>query len=378
MFDFELNDSQHELQTTARRVFEQAGGLALARELFELGGGFSRQLWRTMIELDWVGLAVPEAYGGSGGGVLDLYALCLESGRAAVSSPLIPSSVVAGHVLAGGADDSRHVAELLRRLASGASIVSPALLEPAGVWDERGVEARLARDGSTQRVTGTKVLVPFADVADRLLVTVRDGDGVSVVLVDPAVSGISITAADNLASLPLFSVVMERAEVDGLVGREGEGWPLLAGALARGAVLRAAETAGAGDRILEMAVEYAKQRHQFGKAIGSYQAVQHLCTDIGIESHLSGLLARRAAWLIDAGCPHQRAVAAAKLYASRAAAHMTQQAHEVFAGLAFMMEHDLHLLTRHAKHWEHDLGDVRHHGEDLVRALQSDLRGARP
>jgi len=138
---------------------------------------------------DGHGLAVPEAHGGSGGGVLDLYAVCLEAGRAIVSSPLIPSSVVAAKVLAGAADANPRVADLLGRLAAGTAIVAPALLEPAGVWDERGVETRLVRGGPTATVTGTKVVVPFADVAERLLVTVRDGDGVSLVLVDPVAAG---------------------------------------------------------------------------------------------------------------------------------------------------------------------------------------------
>src|ERR1700683_971623 len=110
MFDFELDDGQLELRASARRVFEAARGLALARQTFEGGGGFSPELWQTMIDLDWVGLAVPEAYGGSGGGVLDLYAVCLEAGRALVSSPLIPSSVVAAKVLAGAADANPRVA----------------------------------------------------------------------------------------------------------------------------------------------------------------------------------------------------------------------------------------------------------------------------
>jgi 3-oxocholest-4-en-26-oyl-CoA dehydrogenase beta subunit len=373
VFDFELDDGQLELQAAARRVFEQAGGLALARRLFELGGGFSQELWQTMIALDWVGLAVPIEYGGSGGGVLDLYAVCVESGRAIVSSPLIPSSVVAAHVLAAAAPENTRVAELLGRLAVGEAIVAPALLEPSGVWDERGVETRLVRGAGKVHVTGTKVVVPFADVAERILVTARDGDALSLVLVDPAATGVSVTPVDNLASLPLSAVVMDGVEVDEFVGREGEGWSLLAPALARGAVLRAAETAGAGERILEMVVQYAKDRSQFGRAIGSYQAVQYLCTDIGIDSHLTNLLARRAAWLIDTGRPSERAVAAAKLYASKSAAHMTHQAHEVFAGVAFMMEHDLHLFTRHAKHWEHDLGDVRHHSEQLVGALQNEF-----
>jgi alkylation response protein AidB-like acyl-CoA dehydrogenase len=261
---------------------------------------------------------------------------------------------------------------LLGRIASGSAIVAPALLESAGTWDEGGVEANLLRESNALRLTGAKVLVPYADKAERLLVTTRGSEGISIVLVDPAAPGVSITHDENLARLPLFTVAFDGVEIDELVGRPGSGWELLGPALDRGAVLRAAETAGAGERMLEMAVTYAKDRTQFGRPIGSYQAVQYLCTDIGIEYHLSDLLARRAAWLIDAGAPHARALAAAKLYASRAAAQMAQQAHELFAGVAFMMEHDLHLLTRHLKHWEHDLGDVRHYAECLVRELQRD------
>jgi 3-oxocholest-4-en-26-oyl-CoA dehydrogenase beta subunit len=372
MFDYELTSSQRELQGTARRLFERRGGLDLARQVYERDDGFSEDLWHKMVELDWAGLVVPQAYGGSGGGILDLYAVCLETGRAAVSSPLISSSVVAASVLVGGANGSPRVSELLGRLALGATIVAPALLESAGTWDEGGVEAHLLRESNALRLTGTKVLVPYADKAERLLVTTRDSEGISVVLVDRATPGVSMMPDENLARLPLFTVAFDGAEIDQVVGKPGSGWELLGPALARGAVLRAAETAGAGERMLEMAVTYANDRTQFGKPVGSHQAVQYLCTDIGIEYHLTDLLARRAAWLIDVGEPYARAVAAAKLYASRAAAHMAQQAHEVFAGVAFMMEHDLHLLTRQLKHWEQDLGDVRHYAECLVGELQRD------
>jgi 3-oxocholest-4-en-26-oyl-CoA dehydrogenase beta subunit len=370
MFDYELTESQTELRATARRLFEDSGDLGLTREVYEKGDGFSEDLWHRMIELDWAGLVVPHAYGGSGAGVLDLYSVCLETGRAAVSSPLIPSSVIAAHVLAGGADGNPVVSELLGRLASGTAIVAPALLESAGTWDEGGVEAHVLRGSNALTLTGTKVLVPYADKAEHLLVTARGSEGVSIVLVNTATPGVSIVPDENLARLPLFTVTFEGVAVNELVGPPGRGWELLSPALARGAVLRAAETAGAGERMLEMTVTYAKDRTQFGRPVGANQAVQYLCTDIGVEYHLTDLLARRAAWLIDAGEPYARAVAAAKLYASRAAAHMAQQAHEVFAGIAFMMEHDLHLLTRHSKHWEHDLGDVRHHAECLVGELQ--------
>ncbi len=375
MIDFELDGGQLELQSSARRLFTEAAGLPLARRLLEEGGGFSRDLWRTMVGLDWAGLAVPVAYGGSGGGLLDLYALSVETGRALAVSPLIPSSVVAAHTLASADPGDSPAGSLLRRIASGDAIVIPAVLESSGVWDVRGVETILDQRDDHLSLQGTKVLVPFADVATSFLVAARHDGGVSLVLVDPLASGVTVTPVDNLAALPLSTVRFDDVTVatDAIVGAPGAGWALIEPAIARGAVLRAAEIAGAGEHMLELAVDYAKQRNQFGKPIGSYQAVQYLCTDIGIESHLTALLARRAAWLIDTGAPAHTATAAAKFYASRAAAHMTQQAHEVFAGLAFMMEHDLHLITRHAKHWEFDLGDQRYHSEQLVKSLESSV-----
>jgi len=197
------------------------------------------------------------------------------------------------------------------------------------------------------------------------------------VLIDPAAAGVTITPERNLAGLALCSVELRGVAVDrdDIVGAVGDGGPLLASALARGAVLRAAEIAGAGERMLDLAVDYAQQRTQFGVAVGSFQAVQYLCTDVAIDAHLAGLLARRAAWLLDTGQPSARAVASAKLHASRAAAHMAQAAHEVFAGLAYMTEHDLHLLTRHAKHGEFDFGDARHHAEQLAAAVAAEYGG---
>lgn len=374
MIDFELDEGQQELAAGARGLFEQAGGIALARELLEQGGGWSPDLWARMAALDWAGLLVPEAHGGSGGGVLDLYAISVETGRALVTSPLIPSSVIAAHVLAAGGTAAQQT-DLLPRIASGDAIVIPAVLEPSGAWDEGGIETTLDRGPDTLRLSGTKVLVPFAADATRLLVAAREDDGTTLVLVDPSAPGVTVSPVDNVAGLPLATVVLDgvvAAPAD-VVGTPTEGWSLLGPAFARGAVLRAAEIAGAGQRMLDLSVDYAKERVQFGTPVGKHQAVQYLCTDIAMESHLTALLARRAAWLLDVGQPSDRAVAAAKLYASRAAHHMAQQAHEVFAGLAFMMEHDLHLFTRHAKHWEHDLGDVRHHAEALVQAVEAGI-----
>jgi alkylation response protein AidB-like acyl-CoA dehydrogenase len=146
-----------------------------------------------------------------------------------------------------------------------------------------------------------------------------------------------------------------------VLGPVGRGWALLTPVLQRATVLRCAEIVGAGERVLELAVGYANDRRQFGRQIGQYQAVQYLCTDIAIDLHLGTLFLRQAAWQIDQGMDATRAVAMAKAQASVAAAHMVRQAHEVFAGAGFMLETDLQLYTRRAKHWELDLGDAPYH-----------------
>jgi alkylation response protein AidB-like acyl-CoA dehydrogenase len=140
--------------------------------------------------------------------------------------------------------------------------------------------------------------------------------------------------------------------------------------LDRAALLRAAEVVGAGERLLDISVGYAHQRKQFGRPIGQFQAVQYLCTDIAIDTHLTDLFVRQAAWRLDQGLPARREVALAKGYASRAAQRIVHRAHEVHAGVAFMLETDVQLFTRRAKHWELDLGAARHHDETVASTLE--------
>ncbi len=363
--DFELDDDQKELGTAARRLFEQSGGLALAREMMGEDTGYSPGVWRQLCELGWLGMAIPAEHGGGGGGLLDLYALYLETGRALVASPHLAVNLVADVLVAAGSAEQQ--AAWLPRLASGESIGVPAWLESSGTWDDAGVESTLSADNVLR---GAKVRVPYVNSADRLLVTAQGSAGLVAALVDRSAPGVRTTRVDNLTGLPLFTV-----ELDGVRVEPGDvidnASAAVARAVQRGAVLRCAEIAGAGEPVLDLVVDYSKQRVQFGTPIGAHQAVQYLCTDIAILTHFTGLLSLRAAWLIDAGLPADRAAAAAKHYASDAAHQIANRGHEVFAGLAYMMEHDLHLFTRHLKHWEHDLGGTRHHAELLVQALEA-------
>jgi alkylation response protein AidB-like acyl-CoA dehydrogenase len=156
---------------------------------------------------------------------------------------------------------------------------------------------------------------------------------------------------------------------DDLVGEEGRGWAPLSDAILKAAVLQTATIVGAARAVLDMTNQYAKDREQFGKPIGSYQAVQYLVTDILIDLHRADLLAKQAAFRIDAGKPFEREAAIAVAFGKEAAAHLHRQAHEVHAGIAFIVEHDLSLYSRRSKFWENHLGDARYYRERLAEAI---------
>jgi alkylation response protein AidB-like acyl-CoA dehydrogenase len=367
--DITLDDHHQELARVARQLFESRSPLTTVRDLESSDIGYAPELWQEMARLDWLGLAVPEALGGPGGSLLDLVALYREMGRALVPSPHLGTAVIAADVL--GREGSR---DLLAAIMSGTSIVTPALLEPDGAWGPEGITlpARRTLDGYLLR--GTKLLVAYAHVADHFLVAARTAappDGITLFLVGARRAGVQIEPLANIAGMPLFAVTLDvELGPDAVLGTVDQGWQLLAPALDRAAVLRGAEIVGAGERLLDLSVGYAHQRRQFGRPIGQFQAVQYLCTDIAIATHLTDLFVRQAAWRLDQGVPARREVALAKGYASRAAQVVVHRAHEVHAGVAFMLESDVQLYTRRAKHWELDLGDARHHDEVVAAGLE--------
>jgi len=373
MIDLEFAEQQVLLQQSARAFFASECPLSRVRELEASELGYAQDLWKKMAGLDWAGLTLPESQGGAGGSLLDLYVLYLELGRALVPSPHLASSVIAGETLArAGSVDQK---ALVAQIASGELIVSPALMEAEGDYGPEGVALSAnAGAGGGYRLDGSKLLVPYAHVAGQLLVLARSGaapDATTLFLVAAGTSGMKLERLDNTSGYPLFAVRFDAVELsaDAVVGKADAGWEILQPALDRASVLQCAEIVGAGEAVLEMAVHYAKEREQFGQAIGKFQAVQYLCSDIAIDLHLSSLLARQAAWRVDAGLPCQRELALANAQASEAAQRMVRQAHEVFAGHGFMLETDLQLYTRRAKHWQYNLGDARHHFEAAVKAL---------
>jgi alkylation response protein AidB-like acyl-CoA dehydrogenase len=325
-----------------------------------------------MAGLGWLGITLPEAYGGAGGSFLDLYPIAVELGRALMPGPFIESAFIAAQtILEAGSEAQR--ADLLPRMASGEAIVVPAVLEASTTFGPGGIELRATTSGAGFSLAGTKLLVPYATGADVLLVAARldgeSGDAVSLFLVPSGDAGVAIEPLPNTSGVPLAAVTFDCSlPATARVGSGAAAWQALDAATLKAGVLQAAAVIGAGERVQEMTANYARDRVQFGTPIGHHQAVQYMVSDILIAAQRLRLFTLNAAWRIDAGLAFEREACRAKAFGSRAAAHIMRQAHEVHAGVAFMLEHDLQLFSRRAKYWESAFGDARYHEERMLQA----------
>lgn len=364
--DLTLTEEQELIGRTANEFFEKNCPSSLVREYEATASDYPSELWTKMAELGWLGMPFPEACGGLGLGTLDMYPLLVEMGRHLVPCPYLDTVALAGELICSIGSESQKKT-LLPGIAAGEIIVAPAIMEADGSYGPKGIQLQAQHTGSGFELTGAKTLVACAGAAQWLLCAARTdpnpADGISLFLVDPTTSGISMERTPNIAGYPLYAITFDSVSVpaDAVVGQTGSAWPSLYQAMMKAAVLQSAMVIGAGERVLEMTTNYAQEREQFGQAIGKYQAVQYLCTDIAIHYHQTSLLTLQAAWRIDAGESFLREAALAKASASRAAAAMTFAAHEVHAGVAFISDYDLQLYTRRAKHWEYNLGDLRYH-----------------
>jgi alkylation response protein AidB-like acyl-CoA dehydrogenase len=374
--DLALDSTQLARQAAAHDLFEERCPPGTVRELENAAPGYDRALWQEMADRGWLGLTLPEAHGGGGGGLLDVLPLHEELGRFLVPSPLLDTVAVAGDLVARvGTEDQRR--QVLPAMAAGRCIVSGALVEPDGSFGPRGVATSAVRRGQDFVLNGVKLLVGFAPDAEFLLCAARTGagsasrDGLTVFLVETPTAGIRCAPLPNIAGSALYEVGFDDVVVpeSGVVGEVGSGWEQLSVSATKAGVLQTATIVGAARAVLAMTNRYAKEREQFGSPIGQYQAVQYMVTDVLIDLHAIDLLARQAAYCIDAGKPFAREAAIAIAHGKKAAAHLHRQAHEVHAGAGFMRDHDLNLFSRRSKFWENNLGDARYHQEQITRAL---------
>ena len=365
--DFRLSPAQQILTTTARSFLRQHCPPELVQRLALDARGFDDALWRRMGELGWPGLLIPSDLGGSDGSLLDVIVLVEEMGRAGLPGPFVASAVVATSLVLAAASPAQRK-RLLPALAAGERIVSLALVEESGSFAPDAVTLACAVPG---RLSGRKLFVKDAHLADDLVVAVRIGADLGLLVVPTDRPGIRHLPLDAISGEKLFEVTFDRVEVrpDDLLGRVGDGGALLAPALRAGSLARTAEMVGGAQRVLELAVEHAKTRVQGGRPIGGYQAIQHACADLlrGVES--ARPLALSAAWRVERGQPSDAEVAMAKSYTGDACLSVARKAHQIFGAIGYCEEHPLHRFHKRILAARLEYGDAVHHAETIARAI---------
>ena len=336
----------------------------------ETTAGYDPAVWSQMADqLGLQGLIIPEEFGGSGYGYVELVVVLEEMGRALLCAPYFSSVVMAANVLMASGDE-RAKKDYLPGIASGSVIATVALPEAAGRWDEAGVTLEAGGAGGNWTLTGEKLFVFDGVVADVVLVAARTRGGVSVLAVEKGAAGFSATAMRTMDQTRKQARLTFDSTPARLVGGEGDGWPAISAMLDLAAVALAAEQAGGAQKVLEMAVEYAKVRIQFGRPVGSFQAIKHKCADmvLDVESAKSAAYyAGRAAATGDEELPVLASLAKAccsDAY-SRAAAENIQ----IHGGIGFTWEHPAQLYFKRAKSSELIFGDPGYHRELLAQRI---------
>jgi alkylation response protein AidB-like acyl-CoA dehydrogenase len=362
---FDLTDEQRAIKSTAHDFLAARYKSERIRELVETEHGFEQSDWEEMAELGWAGLALPEEWGGQGLGVVELAILFEELGYACAPSPLL-SNTLAGLVLAeGGSEEQRE--RYLRPLASGEKRGTVALFD-AGTPTLPGTFAMEARaDGDGLVLDGEKILSPDAEAADFLIVATADG---ARHVVPCGAEGLSMHRAESIdPTRPLYDVRFDGVRVgpdETLPARDPDYLPVLH----RICVAAAAESTGLAQRALDMAVAYAKERTQFGRPIGSYQAVSHRCAQMLLETENARSVTYAAAWSADAE-PESlpRAASVAKAYASDAGWRVPDAAIQVHGGIGFTWEHDLHFFLKRGRANAAMFGDAKWHRDRVADAI---------
>jgi alkylation response protein AidB-like acyl-CoA dehydrogenase len=374
--DLSLTEEQELLQNSARDFLRQECPTTHVRAMEEDETGYSAELWKQIAELGWVGLMFPEQYGGSGYSFIELCVLMEEFGRALLPSPFHSTVLTFGlPILFGGSAAQKQ--QFLPAIVEGKLLGTLALTEPSASFEPAGISVRAENRHGTFVINGTKLFVLNAHTADTLLVAVRTRDsggpenGISLLLVPGKAAGVDVTPLHTIASDRQCEVEFRQVEVgaDALVGKLHEGWPLLKKTLDYATVAKCAEMVGIAQVAFDMAVDYAKNRVQFGRPIGSFQAIKHKCSDMVIDVDGSRFITYRAAWCLAKELDAAKEIAMAKAWTSDACRRVCAQAHQIHGGIGFTKEYDLQLYFRRAKQGEVLYGDADVHREVVAQEI---------
>jgi alkylation response protein AidB-like acyl-CoA dehydrogenase len=370
--DFGFSEQQDLLRASARQFLERECPPDVVRRLSDDPQGDSADLWQKMAELGWMGLVLPETYGGSGLSFVDLTILMEEMGRVLLPAPFF-SSVALGALtlLETGSDEQRQ--QMLPRLVRGEANICVALLEADGRYDPRGISMRASIRGNRATLNGTKLFVTDAQASDYVICVARTRrgrdpeSGVSLFLLDMTSPGITCTpliGMDQTRRLYELSFARVNVSLEAMLGGRDTAWPSLQRALDKATVALCAEMVGGAEKAMEMCVDYGKTRVQFGRQIGGFQAVKHKIADMKVRVENAKSVVYYAAWALDSDAPEaSRAASMAKAYCSEMYTRVTADGVQVHGGIGFTWDHNMHLYFKRAKSSEVFLGNATWHRE---------------
>ena len=368
--NFAFSEEQDQLRTFVHQFLEEKSSEADVREQMATEKGYDDAVWSQMSEqMGLPGLIVPEEHGGQGYGYVELIVVLEEMGRSLLCAPYFSTVVLAANTLIHSGDDAAKAAHL-PGIASGDTTATLAFTEENGRWDESGITMTASASGDGYTLDGTKMYVLDGHTADLILVAARTDKGVTLFAVDAGASG--------LTRIPLATMDQTRKQAKlefadtpaTLIGTDGEGWAVLEQVLDLAAVGLAAEQVGGAQMCLDMAVEYAKVRVQFGRPIGSFQAIKHKCADMLLEVESAKSAAYYAGWCASELNDELPSVASlAKAYCSEAYFHASAENIQIHGGIGFTWEHPAHLYFKRAKSSELLFGDPTYHRELLAQRI---------
>jgi alkylation response protein AidB-like acyl-CoA dehydrogenase len=359
------------LRDSVRLFLEAKSPITAVRELMGTDEGFDRDVWRQMAEqLGLQGISLPEQFGGSGFGLIEQLVVFEELGRALYCGPYFATVALAAGLLV-QCDDDAAKSEYLTRIASGELTATVTLVESDQSWSYEDVATSAERHGEQWRVSGVKPFVVDGMLADLILVPAMTNEGLSLFAVEGSAEGLTKTPLDVMDATRKQARLAFDAVPGRLIGAEGRAGEWLDALLITATISLTGEQVGGAKRLLEITVDYAKTREQFGRFIGSFQAIKHKCATLYLETESAGAVAHYAAWTVDEGMSDARMAASmAKSYCSDVFTHAAAENIQIHGGVGFTWDNDAHLFLRRAKTSEVFLGDAVFHRGLLAEHLE--------
>ncbi len=362
--DFKLNEEQEMLQKSAKDFLKKKVDKTVINDLSDSETGFDKKLWKAMAKLDWMAIVIPEDYDGIGWSFIELAVLFEEFGRSAFNSPMLCSVMGTLALMEGGTDDQK--SEILPKVGLGKMILTMANDEPEVAYDHSYISAKAEKSDAGYSVSGTKILAPYATVADKILVSVRtdgtpgDEDGITIVMIDPKAEGLTLTPMAVIGGEKQFRLDMDNVAVsaDDVIGEPGKGFSIVKSVIEKATAVQCAEAVGNAQEELEMTAEYTKSRIQFKRAIATFQTVQHRISDMFIHVQSARWTTYQAAWMLAEGMPCTKEIAIAKVITNNAVREVAFSAQQLHGGIGVDIDYDLHWYYTRAKNFELKFGTV--------------------